>query len=647
MAKNQRKPAPAPAAKTASAKPAAQSAPRISDDASTKHWLWIGLCVLLTLLAYWPAFDAGFVNWDDDDYVTKNLWFRNFDNFGKFFTVPVQGNLHPLTMISLAINYSMSGEDAWSYHLFNVLLHLANTAAAYWLSWQLSGKKFWVALVVGLLFGLHPMRVESVAWVSERKDVLYSFFFLLGLIGYERYVQKPSTAKYLIFTLLYACSLASKPAAVVFPLVLLAIDYWLNRPLNVRLLLEKIPHFALAAALGFYTVHAQTTQGATDTKELISASSAFFYGFYSYMMYWVKMVWPFDLCTFYPFPPISRALPATYMASPLFAVLVGAVVYWSLRRTRLIAFAVAFFTINVALILQFKIVGSAIYSDRYTYMPYWAGFFLLGYALHHLVNVQRKLSETMAYGLVAALALGCAVLTHRQAKVWQSPKSLWEQAIEVAPSSRAYSNLAVLYRQEKNNDKAFELLTSAIALNKADDHSMLLRGNVYFERQEFAKAMADYNRCLEINPRNASAYSSRGSCLGAQGQYEDALKDITKALEMDSTILRAYVNRGLIEYQTQRYDESITDYRHYLFYKPEDADVWNTLGVTYAAKNDPENARKCYDKSIVLLPTQGIFLLNRARLELNQGNKTAAAADVAAAQKLGANVPQELLNAVR
>ncbi|MFN4255470.1 MAG: tetratricopeptide repeat protein [Saprospiraceae bacterium] len=646
MAKNQRKPAPSPAPKPSPAKSAAQTSPLISDDSNTKHWLWMGLCVLLTLLAYLPAFDAGFVNWDDDDYVTKNLWFRNFDNFSKFFTVPVQGNLHPLTMISLAINYSMSGEDAWSYHLFNVLLHLANTAAAYWLAWKLSGHKFWVALVVGMLFGLHPMRVESVAWVSERKDVLYSFFFLLGLIGYERYVQKQNTANYLLFTLLYVCSLASKPAAVVFPVLLLAIDYWLNRPLNLRLLLEKIPHFALAAALGLYTVNAQTSQGATDTKDLISASSAFFYGFYSYMMYWVKMVWPFDLCTFYPFPPISRALPATYMASPLFALLVGAVVFWSLKKNRLIAFAVAFFTINVALILQFKIVGSAIYSDRYTYMPYWGGFFLLGYGLYHLVT-QRKISETMAYALVAVLALGCTALSYKQAKVWQSPKSLWVLAIEVAPCSGAYSNLAVIYRQEKNNDKAFELLTKAIELNKADDHSMLLRGNVYFERQEYAKAMADYNKCLEINPRNASAYSSRGSCLGAQGQHEDALRDITKALEMDSTILRAYVNRGLIQYQMGRYEPSIADYRHYLVYKPDDADVWNTLGVTYFQKGDAVTALECYNKSIQLNSKQGVFFLNRARLQLAQGNKAAAASDVAEAQKLGTNVPVELLNAVK
>ncbi len=640
MAKNQPKrptqnPAPRPQTKAAAAQ----------TSTGPNHLLWIGLCLLATLLAYWPNFSATFVNWDDGDYAENVLWIRTFAPIGKFFTTSVQGNYHPLTMLTLALNYKISGLDAWSYHVVNVLLHLANTGLAYWLAWRLSGGKFWVAALTGILFGLHPMHVESVAWVTERKDVLYALFFLLGLIQYHKYVQQPSMAKLLWVSVLFLLSLASKPSAVVFPVTLFALDYWLNRKFDLKLFLEKVPMFVIAAIVGYLTVHAQGSKGALDTHVFFGKEQTFFYGFYSYMTYWWKMFVPTELCTFHGFPAVNLSLPLAYKLAPLFALALGGVLWYTRKGSRLPMFAVAFFTINLVLVLQFFIVGSAIYSDRYSYIPYWSGFFLLGYGLDWLISEKKMLSETAGYAVLAVLAVVFGMLCSAQVKTWTNGETLWDQAIKTEPSARAYSNRAALHRKKKENDKAYDLLTKALVMNRADDQSLLVRGNIYFDRGEYDKAFADYNKCLEVNPNNAACYSSRGSCYGATGQLDKGIADITKALEMDSTDLRAYVNRGLLHSNKNEHTEALKDYLHYLQYKPEDADIINAVGVSHFEMGNMDKALAYYNEAIRINPKQGVFLFNRGKVKLRQGDKAGALQDGQTGLGLGARIPEEYFKA--
>src|SRR6186713_3499795 len=203
---------------------------------------WIVPIVLVTAVCLSPMLRNSFTNWDDEYYVVQNALLRGPDWAG-IFSKPVVSNYHPITIATLAANYSMTGLDASSYLISNLLLHLINTGLVFYFTWLISGKKLWVAAFTAIVFGIHPMHVESVAWVSERKDVLYTLFFLISLIQYWRFLVT-SKNKYLIYCFLFfALSLLSKPAAIILPFVLILLDYWYGRPIGKRSIFEKIPFF--------------------------------------------------------------------------------------------------------------------------------------------------------------------------------------------------------------------------------------------------------------------------------------------------------------------------------------------------------------------------------------------------------------------
>lgn len=631
-----------PAPSAAASKNAATSAAE-----TPNHWLWLGLCLLATLLVYIPAFSATFVNWDDADYGPEQMLIRSFSPISKFFTTSIQGNMHPLTMLSLAFNYAIGGDNPASYHILNVLLHLANTALAYWLAWRLSGGKFWVALLTGLLFGIHPMHVESVAWVSERKDVLYTLFYLSALLGYLRFLEKPGMGAYLGFTALYACSLLSKPAAVTFPIALFLIDFYRNRPLTMKTALEKAPHFLLALGLGYLTLHYQSSVGATDSKDLFPASRTMFFGFYSFAVYWLKVFLPTNLACFHAFPAANNALPMTYTLAPIFAAGLAVVLFLTRKQSRLPLFAVGFFALNLALVLQFFVVGSAIYSDRYAYLPYWSAFFLLGWALQYLVETRRSLSSGAAFALVGAVAAIFGYMAHRHAQTWQTPEKMWDNAIAVDPSARAYSLRAVLHRKAGESDKAFDLAAIALKMHRRDEDALLVQSNVYLERNNLEKAIEGYNTLIEWNPTNAAALTSRGAAFGKQGKWPEALADLEKALTLKPDDSKALLNAGIAYGQLGQHQKSLATFQHYLVVKPNDGDVINSVGYEHEILGDLPKAIENYSKAIEIIPKQGVFWMNRARAKLLSGDKTGARADAEKAQSLGTQLNPELLQRLK
>ena len=217
--------------------------------------------LLITFIVYLPSLGNDFTNWDDDAYVTENPLVARPHVVDVLMT-PLGGNYHPLTVLSLALNYRISGYQPASYHWLNLLLHLANTGLVFAFVWMLSRRRFWTATATSLFFGIHPMHVESVAWIAERKDVLYTLFYLLGLIAYLRYLERRRWAWFAVCLAAFVLSLASKPAAVVFPLTLLALDYFFRRTDRIRLVLEKLPFLALSIAVGWLTLKAQQAIGA-------------------------------------------------------------------------------------------------------------------------------------------------------------------------------------------------------------------------------------------------------------------------------------------------------------------------------------------------------------------------------------------------
>jgi tetratricopeptide (TPR) repeat protein len=608
-------------------------------------YLWMPLLgMALALIVYLPVFKAGFVNWDDDDYVVKNYAITSFKNINDILTKPVQGNYHPLTMLSLAFNYAVSGEDARSYHIVNLLLHLLNVLLVFLFVRRLTGNKPWLAFVTAMLFAVHPLHAESVAWVSERKDVLYSFFFLAGLHMYIRYSQNRKITDYLIVTGLFILSLLSKPAAVIFPLVLLAIDYYFGKLRSARNWLEKIPFLALSVGMGILTLVAQKHQGAVSDAVIFPLMSRFFFGFYGIMMYLVKSILPINLCTFYPFPAVNEPLPIAYYISPLVGAALLAILIFTFRKNKLISFAILFYLVNLALVLQFLPVGSAVIADRYAYLPVIGVFMVPAFFFQKAADKNQGKPTALWVGLLVVIALILSVLTYRQAMTWQSSASLWDRAIKIAPSSRAYTNRGLLFKQEKNYDQALEMYNKAIAMNKVEKEALINRGNIYFDRQDFERAISDYNACLAIDSTMQKAIENRGSAYGALGKYDLAVVDLNKALELDPNSQNGYANRGVFYQNTGQNDKAIADfYKQMEVNHKESADLLNSIAVSYIRQNIFDKALDVLTKAINL-EEKGIFYMNRSMVFSQLGRKAEAKDDALKAQSMGVKVEQGYLD---
>ncbi|MEI7660952.1 MAG: tetratricopeptide repeat protein [Bacteroidota bacterium] len=575
-------------------------------------FLMPAICILMGFIAYIPVFTARFVNWDDNDYVTKNSVIQSPGNFKAIITLPVQGNYHPLTMVTLAINYAVSGMDATSYHVVNLLLHLLNVLLVFFFIYRLTGRKAWIAFVTALLFAVHPLHVESVAWVTERKDVLYSFFFLSGLVIYLRYLEKKRLIQLAAVLGLFVLSLLSKPAAIIFPVVLLTVDFYYKRLGETRTYVEKVPFILLSVIFGVLTVMGQSSTGAVQYSMMIPALFKVFFGFYGIMMYLVKALVPVNLCAFYPYPAVNEALPFTYYLSPLVTLLLAILFFVLRRKNRIISFAILFYLANLALVLQFYPVGSAILADRYSYIPLTGLFLAAGYYFQEWAGHNSGKPGRPAMVLLIALTSVLTVLSYRQAYTWKNSELLWDQAISAAPSSKAFTNRGFLYKEAGLANRAFEMYTQAIILNKAEKDALMNRGDILFAEKKYKEAIDDYNMCLSVYPDVQQAIQNRGAAYTALGNYDRAMADMNRALSLNPNSVNGYANRALLEQQLNRHQAAIDDLYHHMQITPDTTgDIWNAIGVSYLRLGENDNALGCFDKAIGISQNQA-FLNNRA-----------------------------------
>lgn len=600
----------------------------------SENFLSLLLILVITFIAYLPVLNAGFVNWDDQQYVYENLYITNFSYLKELLTTPVQGNYHPLTMFTLAINYFISGYEAWSYHLVNLLFHLANTFLVYQFAKRLSKENAIISVTTAVLFGVHPMHVESVAWVSERKDVLYAFFYLLGLISYTKYIDKNSRSNYLLCLLWLIFSLASKPAAVVFPLSMFAIDFFRKRNFSQKLFIEKIPFFVIAAAIGYLTLYYQSAEGTTEGQNYFGFSDRFFFGFYGFLMYLVKLIIPLNLVPFYPFPSAGETLPLIYYLSPAFFIVVCILCIRTIKNFRVFAFGFSFYLINLILVLQFFMVGSAIIADRYTYIPYIGIFFIIGWMIDKWQN--QFLKKAMIY--IGIISVFLTALSYNQASIWKNSTTLWDHAIKVHPSFRAFNNRGSVFHNEGNHERAIEYYNEALKLNKTDAEIYTNRGNAYFKIKKFTEALNDYNAALAIKPDYIFAFSNRGSLYGTMGKFELAIDDLTRVIKKDPSYKSAYPNRATAYLEFGKYNEAIADYSKFLEFKPNDVDILNMIGICYQYLKKYEESLLIFNKMIALNP-KPVFYLNRSYSWKGLGKLEQARNDVLTAKQGGADIP--------
>ncbi len=539
--------------------------------------------LVLTFLAYLPSLKNNFIDLDDISYVTSNPLIMDLSliNIKKIFSSFVVGNYHPLTILVFAVEFHFFQLNPFYFHLTNLLLHLLNTILVFIFIYQLCKKEL-TALIVSAFFGLHPMHVESVAWVTELKDVLYFCFYMIGLIIYlkSQKLERFKLRYYLGTLLLYITSLLSKPTAVSFPLVLLCIDYFNGRKISKKMFLEKIPFFAFSIIFGmiaFYAGKSSFMPFETITPERITFSfgARVILCAYALWDYLIKAFLPIQLSIFYPYPSARKVFEVPLIFYCYFIALLGTawLIYKYFIKEKVIVFGLGLFLTTIFFNLPFFNVGYSLSADRFTYLPYVGIFFIVGYYLEKFYvphYARRGLSKYWREIVFIGMIFIFSFLTFQRCIVWENAKTLWYDVAKKFPKHPlGYDNLANFYYNQGDNSTTLKLCDIVLSLNSKYYTAFCRKADVYLRTNKLTNALEEYTRAINIFPYYYQALMNRGSVFYLLGKPALAVKDYTKALIICPNNVALLSNRATAYFDENHMTEALADFNLVIKLSPE------------------------------------------------------------------------------
>ena len=541
----------------------------------------VGLTILI-LSVYWQVGGYSFVGLDDDFYVYKNPYVQKGlteEGVAWAFTNFYSGIWHPLTWLSHMADVQLFGLDAGWHHRMNVLYHLFDAVLLFMVLWRITGG-LWRSAFVAALFGVHPLHVESVAWISERKDVLSTLFWILTMGAYLRYVRRPAVSRYVLVAVLFVSGLMSKPMLITLPFVLLLLDWWpLGRlgqgRLSVRevsrAVLEKIPLLSLSAAASAIAFLAQSHASAVIPLEQFPLGLRISNTFVSYVTYLGKMVWPSSLAVFYPHPASIQAGIPMWKVGGAVLLLAGFsfVVLWQRYRQPYLVVGWLWYLGTLVPVIGLVQVGAQAMADRYTYVP------LIGIAIGAAWAIPEKFLEQefrkFTLGVFGGIVLALSVVVWSQAGYWRDSVTLFSRAVVVTNHNWfAWNNL----------------------------------GMAYFELGQTEQAIATYQEALRIRPA-PELWFNLGVSYDKLGQTEQAITHYRAALWIKPDYVDAWNNLGVAYHNLGLLQQATLSYREALRFKPDYAEAWNNLGLTYAELGLNQYAIGCYQEALRLRPEFG------------------------------------------
>ena len=570
-------------------------------------------CICLILIAavlfvYWQVGDHEFINYDDNVYITDNAQVqKGLTSTGLIwaFTTSHTGNWHPLTWISHMLDCELYGLNPKGHHLTNVLLHTANAILLFVVLRWMTGA-IWRSGLVAALFALHPLHVESVAWAAERKDVLSTFFWMLTMVAYISYVNRPSGKRYVLILATFFLGLMAKPMLVTLPFVLLLLDYWplnrfqprattasaVNQPvglwsfgdgksLTLKAVIEKVPLLLMSLLSCLVTVMAQQKAGAVSTLEIVPFKLRIANGLVSYVAYMGKMIWPLDLAVFYPYPASELHIwePA---AAGLFLLIVSTVALWGAHRCRYVLVGWLWYLGTLVPVIGLVQVGEQAMADRYTYVPLIGLFIVVVWGFADLVKRWRAL-RLMASVTAVVMVLALMVGSWLQVGYWKNSIQLFKHALDVT----------------SNNYVAHYTLGNALAA----------QGNL-------AGAISQYHKALEITPDFAEAHNNLGNALAMQGNLTGAISQYLRVLQLNPDHAEAHRNLAVGLDRQGKHQEALQHYVEALRISPHDAQSHNNLGVALAEQGRFKEAVAQFTEALRIDPN---FMEAQRNLELSQG----------------------------
>ena len=549
-----------------------------------------GFLVITALAAYWPVLKCEFVKYDDDKYVTENPNVRRgitYESVIWAFATPHYHMWHPLTSLTHLLDYQLFGLNPIWHHLTSLLFHIASTLLLFGILKRMTAA-VWPSLFVAAAFALHPLNVESVAWVSERKNVLSTFFWMLTIAAYIRYTDRSCLGRFLLVVLVFALATMTKPIVVTLPFVLLLLDYWPLGRLQLkrfsdeqdltqteseqvdgrrvplwRLLVEKIPLFVLIGALSAVTYIAQQRGGVMSGWGNVPLKYRCTNALVSYVAYISKMVWPSRLAVFYPHP-FNKLSIWQVAASALVLLVVSVAVLWFARSRKYLTVGWLWYLGILVPVIGLVQVGSQAMADRYTYLPFIGLFIMIAWGLYDLLaNWPYRRIALGASALAVLLAL--AICTRLQLRHWRNNRALFEHAISVTDDNFVMNN------------------------NYA---------NVLKDMGQVEQAISHFYKALRIRPNSPEIYNNLGNALRRVDRYDEAIRCYKKALELKPGFPQAHYNLAIELLRQGKIDEGIEQYRLALRFRPGHAETLSNLGFALAQKGSFPEAIEYYNKAL-------------------------------------------------
>jgi tetratricopeptide (TPR) repeat protein len=601
------------------------------------------ILIFVTFLVFLPSLNNGWVNWDDPSYVLNNpLVTADTLQWSKIWkTEQILGIYHPVTLLSYAFDHSLWGTRAFGYHLTNVLLHIANTVLVF-LTFRRLNQTVLVAFVVALLFGIHPMHVESVSWISERKDVLYLFFFLLAWLSYFQIQKHQSVTKWFWYAgmvVLFSLSILSKPIAFVFPAVLILTDYLRTGHFTAKQITHKTP-LLLLSLIAMYL--AQWGQAESDSISTTASHPVptLFYGTYNYILYAVKALVPFKLAAFHPFPLAGSAIWIFYSSILPFVGVLG-LLFWSFKHSKPVFFGLLFFSITILPLLQVIPFGKTLTSERYTYLPYLGLFYLLALGLQYVI--QRYPNRKFLVGAgVLGTALIFIVLNVQQQKIWRNSETLWSHAITSYPDSYyPYLARGRYYKSEKKITLAEADFRKSIE-NTPNAEALYEVGLLHEERGRIDSALSYYLRSIQSIQGYSKSHHNAGLIYGRKGDKEKAHYHLNEAIALNPSYDLAHFNLGVLCKMENDYQKALKHMQAALDIQPSNLKYLEFRAAIYTNMGKTPLAIRDFERVLTQQPKNARAHFYLAMNYHKSGNTAEAANHFARAKQLNYSLPEKI-----
>jgi tetratricopeptide (TPR) repeat protein len=586
--------------------------------------VWTLAVVLMagSLAVFWPVRHDAFINYDDQTYISDNphvLDGMTWEGIGwaasagLFADSPNADYWIPVTFLSHLLTVQLFGMGPAAHHLVNAVLHAVNAALLFLLLQRMTGA-VWRSGIVAALFAVHPLHVESVAWVTERKDVLSGLFFMLTLLAYVRYAEHPTVSRYLLVVPAFALGLMSKPILVIVPCLLLLLDFWpLGRVASMhakgssgwhtawRLAWEKMPLFALSACAAMITYLATQRKGGVASFEGLPWPARVDHALVSTVSYLRKTVWPDGLAVFYPYP--VHGVPAwQVVGAALVIITVSILVLRAGRQRPYLIVGWLWYLVALMPVIGVIQAGEQAMADRYMYLPAIGVFVMAAWGLPDATAAWRYRTLFLPAAAIIAIA-ACLVLTRLQLRYWRDSTTLFEHALRVTDGNYvAYNQLGLALADEGRVQEAIDQYRMALSIRPDFPSARYNIGNALAHEGRDQEAIWQYRQALRINPRDDMAQNNWGMVLGNEGRLDDAIVHFTEALRINPGLTLARNNLGLALARQGHFDAAISQFNEALRLEPRNTDAHDNLGSVYARMGRLDDAIREYETLLAMNP---------------------------------------------